>query len=83
MTKVPNVPKAHTSTLAHFRSLHTLGTSGIMLLKAQFILSDLAPTGCVAIGRTALIGTFVIPGLTRNPAVFLRLALLDAGSSPA
>ena len=47
------------------------------------IVSDLALRDCVAISKTSLIGVFVIPGLTRNPVHFRRVALLDAGSSPA
>ena len=38
---------------------------------------------CIAIGKTTLLGIFVIPGLTRNPAHFRSVALLDAGSGPA
>jgi len=29
------------------------------------------------------ISVFVIPGLTRNPAIFQGTTVLDAGSSPA
>jgi len=39
--------------------------------------------GCIAIIKTAPIGVFVIPGLTRNPAHLQGDAPLDAGSSPA
>ena len=56
MTKVPKVkecafsahyfnkivPRAHTTTLDHFRSLHILGTSGLLDWQAQPTLSDLA-----------------------------------------
>ena len=38
---------------------------------------------CVTIGNSAHIGLFVIPGLTRNPLLFQRSMLLDAGSGPA
>jgi hypothetical protein len=39
--------------------------------------------GCVTIDKTAHSAVFVIPGLTRNPAFFPTITLLDAGSSPA
>jgi hypothetical protein len=38
---------------------------------------------CVAIVITLHIHHFVIPDLTRNPVLFQRFTLLDAGSSPA
>jgi hypothetical protein len=34
-------------------------------------------------GEAAHVAVFVIPGLIRNPALFQRVNLLDAGSSPA
>ena len=36
---------------------------------------------CVVIVRTLHIQVYVIPGLTRNPVLFRRVTLLDAGSS--
>jgi hypothetical protein len=40
------------------------------------------PDGVVIV-RTTPNGVFVIPGLTRNPALFQGFTVLDAGSSPA
>ena len=53
------------------------------MLKAIEGQEKLIQRDCVAISKTSLIGVFVIPGLTRNPVHFRRVALLDAGSSPA
>jgi hypothetical protein len=40
-------------------------------------------TDCFVIDRTSHIAVLVIPGLTRNPALFEGIMTLDAGSSPA
>jgi hypothetical protein len=43
----------------------------------------LLKSDCVTIVKTPHIRHFVIPGVTRNPALFEPFTILDAGSSPA
>jgi hypothetical protein len=56
----------------------TGGSAGLRLSKFLFLQMKMCHNS-----QAAEMSIFVIPGLIRNPALFKRVTVLDAGSCPA